>query len=236
MASTANDVNGLIMEAARAYLNGTATGTSAGQVQGAGASGATAVGNPVRAAGVYNSTLPTLTNGQAGDLQLGSRGSLNVTLYDQNTAQPASVSAFADGASGSLFGILSWVRPSLFNGTTWDRQKKPRLVGRRVSAAGTTNAAAVVGSAVDLFNIVGYNAATTVRYLKLYNKNGAPTVGTDTPFLTIPLAPLASFVVPFSPGLYFSTGLSYALTTGAADADTGAVTAADIVGLNIVYA
>ena len=36
-------------------------------------------------------------------------------------------------------------------------------------------------------------------------------------------------------GVYFSTGIAYALTTGSADNDTGALTAADVLGLNVIY-
>jgi hypothetical protein len=35
--------------------------------------------------------------------------------------------------------------------------------------------------------------------------------------------------------LYFSTGIAYALTTAAADADTGALTAGDVIAMNIAY-
>lgn len=55
----------------------TITGTSA--VAGNSASGATDSGNPVKVAGVFNTTLPTLTNGQRGDMQLDSRAELIVT-------------------------------------------------------------------------------------------------------------------------------------------------------------
>ena len=46
------------------------TGTSATQIQGTAASGATDVGTPVKTGGVYNTSAPTLTNGQRGDTQM----------------------------------------------------------------------------------------------------------------------------------------------------------------------
>jgi hypothetical protein len=49
------------------------------------ASGATDSGNPVKVGGVYNSTEPTLTTGQRGDLQLDNRSNL---IVDQMTANP----------------------------------------------------------------------------------------------------------------------------------------------------
>lgn len=102
------------------------------------------------------------------------------------------------------------------------------------SAAATTNATSAKAAAGYLYGASGYNAAAAVRYLKFYNKASAPTVGTDVPVLTIALAPSAAFSFNFG-SLYFSTGIAYAMTTGAADADTGALTLADVVGLNVVY-
>lgn len=110
-------------------------------------------------------------------------------------------------------------------------------VSRLVSAGATTNAASVKTSTGRLYKIRGYNAAAAVRYLKLYNKATAPTVGTDVPVVTIALKPSDSFDVDFGViGQYFSTGIAYALTTGSADADTGALTSGDVVGLNLWYA
>ena len=107
-------------------------------------------------------------------------------------------------------------------------------VARLVSAAATVNATVAKASAGRLYRIHGYNAATGVRYLKLYNKASAPTVGTDVPVVTIPLSPSREFDIDLGLiGQYFSTGIAYALTTGAADADTGVLTAADVVGLNL---
>ena len=60
--------------------SGGGTGTGAGQVQGTGASGATAVGNPVAIGGKFNTTPPTLTDGQRGDIQLDNKGNQLVTL------------------------------------------------------------------------------------------------------------------------------------------------------------
>lgn len=108
---------------------------------------------------------------------------------------------------------------------------------RLLSAAASTNATSVKGSAGRLYKIQGYNAAAAVRYLKLYNKATAPTVGTDTPVRTIALPPLTAFDLDWSNlGYYFSTGIAFALTTGSADADTAALTAGDILGLNMDYA
>lgn len=51
-----------------------------GQIQGGVASGATDSGNPVKTGGVYNTTPPTLTNGQRGDTQMDQQGDTLMSL------------------------------------------------------------------------------------------------------------------------------------------------------------
>lgn len=114
-------------------------------------------------------------------------------------------------------------------------QGRIRSSSRIVSAAADTNATSAKGGPGTLWKVTGYNAAGAVRYLKFYNKATAPTVGTDTPVLTIALPPATAFSVDWPGGRWFDTGIAYALTTGSADADTGALTAADVVGLNVGY-
>lgn len=110
-------------------------------------------------------------------------------------------------------------------------------VGRLLSAAATTNATSLKAAAGRLFKIRGLNNAAAIRYLKLYNKASAPTVGTDVPVITIPLRASADFDIDLGVyGHFFSTGIAYAITGGVADADTTALVAADILGLNLWYA
>jgi len=105
--------------------------------------------------------------------------------------------------------------------------------GRSLISAATTNATSVKASAGQVYSIYAHNLNAAVRYLKLYNKASAPTVGTDTPVLTLPIpgnAAGAGFVLDTGGmGIAFATGIALALTTGVADADTGAVAANEIV-------
>lgn len=109
------------------------------------------------------------------------------------------------------------------------------LTSRIVSAAATTNATNAKVTAGRVYAIQGYNAANAVRWLKLYNKASAPMVGTDVPVKTLALPPSAVFAFDWLDGYSFTTGIAYALTTGAPDNDTGALTAGDILGLNVDY-
>lgn len=110
----------------------------------------------------------------------------------------------------------------------------PVSVARLLSAAASVNATLVKNTKGRVFRIAGFNANAAARYLKLYNKATAPTVGTDVPVWTEYLAPTAKFTIDLD-GLYFATGIGFGLTTAAADADTGALTAADIQALNLTY-
>jgi hypothetical protein len=123
----------------------------------------------------------------------------------------------------------------VFNGTTWDRFADPSLVARLVSAAASVNSTLVKSTPGRVHFVGGYNAAAALRYLKLYNKATAPTVGTDTPFYgPIVLPATAAFAIPI-PRLFFTLGIGYGITVNGADADATALTAADITGLNIAY-
>lgn len=110
-------------------------------------------------------------------------------------------------------------------------------ISRTLSAA-STNATSVKASAGQVYTIYAHNINAAVRYLKIYNKASAPTVGTDTPVLTLPIpgnAAGAGFALDTGGmGIAFATGIALALTTGIADADTGAVAANEIV-INLLY-
>jgi hypothetical protein len=104
---------------------------------------------------------------------------------------------------------------------------------RLTSAAAGNNSTLVKSSAGRVYKITGYNAATTLRFLKLYNKTTAPVVGTDTPVNTFALPPSKDFDIDFGIiGRSFATGIGFGLSTGVADADTGALVAGDILAMN----
>jgi hypothetical protein len=111
------------------------------------------------------------------------------------------------------------------------------LISRVISAA-STNATSAKASAGQVYGWYLSNVNAAVRYLKLYNKASAPTVGTDTPVMTIAIpggsTAGAGANVEFTNGIAFGTGIAYALTTGAADSDTAAVAASEII-VNLLY-
>lgn len=227
--STPIVTSGVVTQPTAANLNA--------QVVGNIAAGATDSGNPVKMGGRYNTTQPTLTDGQRGDAQLGSRGSLRVQLAAPDSTSSIIVQGTGtDGLSNSITAINTGAFGLVFNGTTWDRNKKATTTGRIVSSAATTNATSVKASAGSVHGFTATNTTAALKYLKFYNKASAPTVGTDTPIWTQPLQPSnVPTTVRFPKTLNFSTGIAIALTGAAADADTTALAAGDVVGLNIAY-
>lgn len=97
-----------------------------------------------------------------------------------------------------------------------------------LNSGASTNGTVVKGSAGTLYAISASNINAAIRYLKIYNSTTV-TVGTTTPVMTVAI-PAGGFVnLTFgATGHRFTTGICIALTTGAADADTGAVAAGEI--------
>jgi hypothetical protein len=107
---------------------------------------------------------------------------------------------------------------------------------KTISAA-SVNSTLLKSSSGQIYGIQVFNLNAAARYLKLYNKATAPTVGTDTPIKVIMIpgnTTGAGVVALFSTGIAFSIGIGFGLTTGITDADTGAVAANEIV-VNIDY-
>ena len=98
-----------------------------------------------------------------------------------------------------------------------------------INSAATTNAASVKASAGTVYSITVSNTAASPRYVKLYNKASAPTVGTDVPVLTIPVPAGGVVNVLFgTTGHRLATGIALAITANAADSDTTAVGASEV--------
>lgn len=103
---------------------------------------------------------------------------------------------------------------------------------RLISSAASVNATLIQANSACLRGIVGYNANAAARWLKLYDQATVPSEA-DTPRKTIYLPPTSAFALDMAD--YFAFGLGFRLTTAGADADTGAVSAGDILGLNLDY-
>jgi hypothetical protein len=189
--------------------------------------------------GQYNTGTVLMRDGASGEVQLNSRGQQLVQL--KSNASDILGGAPNPGASvtgGAALDTRSFDMVS--NGAAFDPVIKGTTTHRLLSAAASTNATSVKVSAGNVHKVYGVSGNAAARYLKFYNKATAPTVGTDTPIFTFYIPPNTvnggqfSFDFGAQPH-YFSTGIAYAMTTAAADADTGALTAGDVIAFNISY-
>lgn len=106
----------------------------------------------------------------------------------------------------------------------------------RLISANSVNSTLVNGYPCYLTGVSAFDVNASPAWLKFYNKATAPTVGTDTPFMTIEVpgnGVIENIVFPDG-GIYFDTGLGFGVTTALADNSTAAVAANEII-LNIYY-
>ena len=102
----------------------------------------------------------------------------------------------------------------------------------RVKSAATINATTLKATAGNLYGFILSNRSSKGRYIKFYDKASAPNPATDTPKFTVFLEP-AVMQPPFEPTfpIFFTSGISYTITTNVADTDNTAVAVDDVHGL-----
>lgn len=105
---------------------------------------------------------------------------------------------------------------------------------KRVLSAASTNATSVKASTGQVYGWYIFNTSAAVKYVKLYNKASAPTVGTDTPVMTIPVPKESGTNIEYVNGIAFATGIALATTKGVLDANTEAVAENDLI-INILW-
>lgn len=108
------------------------------------------------------------------------------------------------------------------------------LFHKLISAA-TTNSTLVRTGICAIGSVTLANTTGTFKYWKLYSKATAPTVGTDVPIMTVAIPPNSVQHLTFPYSIRPLLGLVYGITGAAADNDTTAVAAGEVI-VNIAYA
>ena len=157
------------------------------------------------------------------------------TVTVDGTGTFAVQAACTINAGQTLAAVTDITNPvAVTNTGTFAVQSQPTPVAtggltiERLIGAATTNATSVKASAGQVYGAYVSNVNASPVFLKLYNKASAPTVGTDTPVMTLLIPGNASGVAgafEFSMGIAFATGIAFAITGLVADADTTAVAA-----------
>lgn len=103
-----------------------------------------------------------------------------------------------------------------------------------LNSAATTNATSVKAAQGTVYSITASNQSAAAKFVKLYNKASAPTVGTDIPILTIAVPVGSATVINISSvnfgtqGFTLNTGIALAITNLIADSDATAVAVGDV--------
>ncbi len=125
------------------------------------------------------------------------------------------------------------------NTTPWLATETPAASGGAsiysVNSSGAANqdAAAIKGSAGQVYGYSLFNTTASARYVKLYNLASGAT-SASTPVIRIFLPAGGGANSPVVGGIAFGTGISIRITTGAADNDAGACSANDVLA-NVWY-
>ena len=99
---------------------------------------------------------------------------------------------------------------------------------KKVIAAAGTNATSVKASAGVIYGWCIGNATAAVKYVHIYAKASAPTVGTDAPIFTLVIPPNQSVSFSDPTGITVATGIALSITGGMADTDATAVVLNDV--------
>lgn len=164
---------------------------------------------------------PTAANFNVTATQGGAPWSNNVTQWNSTTVDTNS----GNKSAGTLRVVLATDQPALTNAQPVSPQAASSggSTPSHTITAASTNATSLKASAGVVWGIDVSNSNAAARYLKLYDKASAPTVGTDTPKKTYQVPGSGTLIRAFPVGLNFPTGIAWAITTGIADSDTGAV-------------
>jgi hypothetical protein len=105
----------------------------------------------------------------------------------------------------------------------------------QVTSAASTNAGYITTTPSKFYGITAQNTSGSDAYVKIYDKNAVPTVGTDIPILTylVPAGGNANFYMPN--GIALANGLSFAITANAIYTDTTPIGSGDI-EMTLMYA
>ena len=146
-----------------------------------------------------------------------------VPFVDQITKISDGTNAVTIRGSGSIAAVtdgslVASLSPNHFSSTSF-----------YLESAATTNATSVKASAGKMYSLFATNTSAAVKFLKVYNKASAPTVGTDIPIRTyaIPASGQISDSFPL-PGKFFSAGIALAITGAIGNADATAVASNDV--------
>ena len=154
-------------------------------------------------------TLPTFTAGQQGAVPCDTSGRPYVVTVPSANNVPSYLQAVTSGGAS---------------------------VYRAINTAASTMAASIKPTSGMVYGYEACNTGTAAVFLRLFAISAAPTVGTTTPLITKMLPAAACQTTAMSLGLVFGSGIAVDVTGGSmADSDTGTITTANQVAVQVFY-
>jgi hypothetical protein len=194
----------------------------------------------------WNTLQPVQLNSNSGSLANIVAGPGGVSVFNTYGARYFRL-AMTVGATGGTTTISAWasqtVTPKNYSsvavtGTVQTNGPVPVATSgfsayHTLISAESTNATSVKTSAGTIGTLTVTNSTASLKWIRLFNKASAPTVGTDTPVLNFQIPPnsMQHINTAFA-GIRLNLGIAYAITGGAATeavTDSTAVGAGDIV-------
>lgn len=168
--------------------------------------------------GIFQSNVSGFTKARVTGLAT-MTGSVKVSLSASNSSALVGVGAPLPTGSSTIGSVNALQVATASNLTTTTS----------VNSAASTNAANVKTTAGTVYALTANNTSAAAKFIRLYNKASAPTVGTDTPVLVLTIPANSSQTYSFGGvGLRFATGIGHAITNAAAVLDATAVAAGDV--------
>lgn len=158
----------------------------------------------------------------------------NISPMSANTALPMNIVGSSATLSTSVTGISAGSTAIGDVGIQYRASSTGAASGAHLVSAATTNATVIKASAGRLIGWSLANTNAAWRYVKFHNQTTSPTAGTGV-VRTVGIPPAGRSELTLDGGISFTTGIAMTCVTGAADSDTTAVGANDIVG-DIFYA
>lgn len=169
----------------------------------------------------------------------------NVTIFEGNlsdcvdsTNTPFTLSSFLTFASTYFGTSSSSTSPTNVTVTgTVDVLERGKSDPYYLISTASTNANSITTQQTNLHLISAIGLTSDVRYLKIYNLDTTPDVGTDKSILTVPVPANtqgAGIVMPFPIPIGLGIGLGIAITANASDSDATPIGAGDVI-VNLSY-
>jgi len=185
------------------------TGTIVGNI----ASGTTDSGNPVKVGGKYNLSAPTFTDGYRADLQQDINGLLKIR------------EGYGPGYEDNVNGVAAILQKPISNSSY-----APSDYTNFGAVPGTN----VKGSAGNVYSVHVTSTSSTISYFQLFNASSAVPNGA-TPVASYVMGSVTSGGVAelkldtthFAPSKYFSTGISWAISSTNGTLGTASITASN---------